>query len=136
MLRKTSYLAILLVVSGGILSACASSASDASRAEQSRITAQELEAVRANNLYQAVERLRPRWLVVRGGRSFERETVIVVYQNQSRLGGPDVLRSMSIGSARWLQYLDGPTASASLPGISRGQHIQGAIVIHTRGDGG
>lgn len=115
---------------------CASFDSGDSRAEQNRITAEELSNVRANNLYQAIERLRPRWLSVRGSRSLRSETEIVVYQRQTRLGSLEILRSMSPSAIRWIQYMDGPTASASLPGISRGSHIQGAIVLHTSGDGG
>lgn len=118
-----------------LLTACVSTQESDSRAEQSRITAEELSEVRADNLYQAVERLRPRWLSVRSSRSFETETAIVVYQRQTRLGGTEVLRTMSTSSVRWLEYMDGPSASASLPGISRGTHIEGAIILHTSGDG-
>lgn len=133
--RYGGSLTLVGAIAAILLSACVSTQESGSRAEQSRITAEELSEVRANNLYQAVERLRPRWLSVRSSRSFETETAIVVYQRQTRLGGPEILRSMSTSSVRWLEYMDGPTASASLPGISRGAHIEGAIILHTSGDG-
>lgn len=128
-------LSVVGALAAVLLAACVSTQESGARAEQSRITAEELSEVRANNLYQAVERLRPRWLSVRSSRSFEAETAIVVYQRQTRLGGPEILRSMSTNSVRWLEYMDGPEASASLPGISRGTHIEGAIILHTSGDG-
>src|SRR6266436_3865091 len=49
----------------------------------------------ARNLYEVVERLRPRWLVVRSGmRSFSMETEVVVFQGQLFLGTQDALRNL------------------------------------------
>jgi hypothetical protein len=56
----------------------------------------------------------------------------VVYQNQTYLGGVDVLKQMGRESAERLRYMDGPKASASLPGLGS-QHVQGAIIIEPRG---
>lgn len=115
-----------------VLSACATtgSADDRARSDPNRLTAEELASVEVATLYEAVQRLRPRWLQVRSQRSLEGgDTGILVYQGQTRLGGPEALRQLDPGAAAWLEYLDGSTASASLPGI-RG-HVQGAIVIHT-----
>ena len=89
---------------------------------------------RALNLYEAVARLRPRWLDVRGGtRSFTTETEIVVYQNSVLLGGLDNLRQMSPEIAVEIQWMDGTLATATLPGLISGRHVSGAIVVRTTG---
>lgn len=121
--------AVLLTLAA---SACAPAATGGSGRNQDVITAEELETVRANTLHDAITRLRPRWLQVRSLQTFggSGDTSILVYQNQSRLGGTEVLRQLDVGTAAWLQFLDGPTASASLPGIGS-QDVEGAIIIHT-----
>jgi hypothetical protein len=82
------------------------------------------------NLYDVVERLRPRWLVVRSGmRSFSMETDVVVFQGQMFLGTQDALRNLGTEGVYEIQYLDGATAKATLPGLGD-RHVQGAIVVH------
>jgi len=82
------------------------------------------------NAYEAVERLRPRWLTVRSGpRSFNVETEVVVFQGMMLLGNQDVLERIGIDGIYEIRYLDGATASASLPGLG-GRHVDGAIIIY------
>lgn len=85
------------------------------------------------NLYELVDRLRPRWLQVRArDRSFSGgEQEIVVYQDQSLLGGVEMLRSLGLDLATSLTYLDGAQATAQLPGLGS-RRIEGAIVVNTR----
>jgi len=124
--------AVLPVILSIAVVACASLEGAGERSSSNVITQEEIAESNARNLYEVVERLRPRWLVARGGsRSFGSETGILVYQGQTRLGGPDVLRQLGLDSARRLEYLDATTAAATLPGIGSG-HVSGAIVIHTR----
>lgn len=131
MLRKLAIVGVvtLLTLSS---SACAPSATSG-RGNQNVITEAELETTSAVTLHEAIQRLRPRWLTVRSSQTLgfgAGETAILVYQNQSRLGGVEILRELDKSVAVWLQYLDGPTASASLPGIGS-QDVEGAIIIHT-----
>jgi hypothetical protein len=85
----------------------------------------------ASNLYEVVQRLRPRWLERRGGdRSFGLTTQIVVYQDQTFLGDIDTLGQIGPELAYEMRWLDGPTASATLPGLGS-RHVAGAIVIRT-----
>jgi hypothetical protein len=126
---KSAALAIILSLA---VSSCAPVEGTGDRSSANVITAEEIAASDARNLYELVERLRPRWLVARGGsRSFGNETGVLVYQGQTRLGGAEVLRQFRPDSARRLEYLDGTTAAATLPGIGSG-HVAGAIVIHSR----
>jgi hypothetical protein len=93
------------------------------------LTSEQLREVDARNLYDVIERLRPRWLTVRGGpRSFGLETEIVVFQNEMYLGDVSTLRNLGADGVYTIRWLDGPTASATLPGMSS-RHVSGAIVI-------
>ena len=94
------------------------------------ITRDQIAQLDVRNLYDAVERLRPRWLVVRSGmRSFSMETEVVVFQGQLFLGTQDALRNLGTEGVYEIQYLDGATAKATLPGLGD-RHVQGAIVVH------
>lgn len=114
-----------------VVAGCATSGAERTPTNSSLITRAEIESVTsASTLYDVVERLRPRWLQVRGERSLNMETGIVVYQGQARLGGVDVLRQFGPDAAVSLRFLDGPTAAATLPGLGS-QHVEGAIVLET-----
>lgn len=131
MLRRSWFVGVMLSISLGA-SACASTATTSARS-QTVITQEELATANTTTLYDAIQRLRPRWLTARSSQTFGMGaggTAILVYQNQTRLGGVDILRQLDPDVAMWLEYLDGPTASASLPGIGS-QDVEGAIVIHT-----
>lgn len=125
---------VILLVSAALAGAvgCASSGyTDGPRPDPDVITAEEIEATEASNLYELVHRLRPRWLDVRTSRSYSAPTEIVVYQGQAFLGGIDILRELGKGAAHRLVYLDASTASATLPGLGSRQ-VEGAIVINPR----
>lgn len=115
-----------------LLVACASGSSrrDAPRPRTDVITHEELERSELRNAYEAVQRLRPRWLQVRSGmRSFALETEVVVFQDQLFLGNQEALQRIGLDGIYEIRYLDGATAKATLPGLGS-RHVQGAIVIH------
>jgi hypothetical protein len=133
MLAK-SFMPIVLAASF-LLIGCASGGSEGdgerTRRDTNLITAEEIASANVSNLYDVVHRLRPRWLTVRAARSFDmQEGEIVVYQDQTYLGHPDVLRQMNTDAAYAIRYLDGPTASSTLPGIGS-RRIEAAIVLIT-----
>lgn len=98
-----------------------------------RLTREEILSLNVRNLYDAVEQLRPRWLyTTEGPRSFQMDTRILVYQGQAFLGDVQILREMGLDAVYEMRWLDGPTASATLPGISG--HVAGAIVIRVSPD--
>jgi hypothetical protein len=129
-LRSTLALAagtVLLVAS-----ACASGASSGTSQNPNLLTRDEITAANVPTLHDAIQRLRPRWLTSRGPRSLSGlSTDIVVYQDQTLLGGIDVLRQLSPDMVTQIRWLDGSTATASLPGLGS-RHVEGAIVIQTR----
>jgi hypothetical protein len=93
------------------------------------LTRQELLESGTTNLFEAIDRLRPQWMRgraqsnLRGGGGN-----VVVYQNNTQLGGIDVLRTLNPEFAEELRFLDGPTASNTLPGLGS-RTVAGAIVI-------
>ena len=121
--------AIALVL---VLSACAGAGRGAAVRDRNAISASELEQMRqagVRDLYEAVNRLRPRWLDVRTNRSLQLETVVLVYVNDSRLGGVEALREYPLTNVATLRYLDSAQAGL-LPGAGS-VHVEGAIVIST-----
>jgi len=115
-----------------VLVACGSGTSrvESPRPRSNVIAREELRSAGVRNAYEAVQRLRPRWLVVRSGpRSFSLETEVVVFQDQMFLGNQEALERIGIDGIYEMRYLDGATAKARLPGIG-GRHVQGAIVVY------
>jgi hypothetical protein len=124
-----SLTVLLLTVAG---TACAPAATSSGR-NATQMTREEIMAVGVANLYDVIQRERPRWLQSRGQRSFGQaalNTEIVVFQNQTMLGGVNVLREIAPDVAMRLRYLDGATAMASLSGLGS-RHVEGAIIIDT-----
>ena len=144
--RKTGYslnttqrartIAVLLL-SASLLTACAGSKRAGSTARNPNlITRAEIEDARQSgvrDLYELIDRLRPSWLQTRSQRSLALETLIAVYQNETRMGGVDILRSYRLDAVSSLRYLDAAQAML-LPGIGSA-HVEGAIIITTAAGG-
>jgi hypothetical protein len=108
----------------------------APRIRRDVISQEEIAGSGATNLYEVVQRLRPGWLRsgnvsnIRGG-----GTGVVVYQNNTPLGGPEALRQLTPGYAASLRFLEGNEASNTLPGLGS-RTVAGAIVVVLPGTGG
>lgn len=127
--RFSSGLALAFPV---LVVACSSSASPAAPPRPTSstvITRAELEDIGARDVYSAIQRLRPRWLVVRSMRSFSIETVVVAFQDRLLLGNAEALQRVGVEGVYEIEYVDGATAQATLPGI-RDIHVEAAIVLH------
>lgn len=125
--------ALLLLLAAAATTACAPATTSAAGSNSNELSREEIMEVGVNNMYDVIHRLRPRWLQVRGQRSFGQaalNTEVVVFQNQTMLGGVEVLRDMGPDIAMRVRYLDGTTATASLPGLGS-RHVEGAIIIET-----
>ncbi len=90
---------------------------------------QEMQQAGVRDLYELVSRLRPTWLQTRSERSLQLETTVLVYHNETRLGGIDALRGYPLVNIASVRYLDAAQAGL-LPGASSA-HVEGAIVIRT-----
>jgi hypothetical protein len=135
-MQSAARVFLLLAVSLSVSSACASGGSSSRSSRNANlISVTELDQARregVRDVYELVERIRPRWLQVRTDPSFNLQTVVVVYQNEARLGGVDVLRGYPLTTVVTLRYLDAAQAGL-LPGSGggAGAHLEGAIVINT-----
>jgi hypothetical protein len=135
MTNRSPYL-VLLAASLMLVPGCASSPAAGSGAAQAarprtdpdRITAEELANLDVQNALQAVQRLRPRFLQTHGGGSTsitQGPQEVVVYVDQTRMGGPRALADIPITEVREIQYLNGPDATQRY-GTGHGS---GAIIV-------
>lgn len=133
-IARAGGLPLLVLLLLGFVAACATTGEGGPRSDPDELTSEELLSVQVNNVYDAVQRLRPQWLDKErqsDNRSFNLQSGIVVYHHQTFLGDVDVLRQWSTEAVRQLVWLDGSQASATLPGLGS-RHVAGAIVIETR----
>ena len=131
MMRMPSRAALVTLLAVASLWGCAST--KATTAQNSDVlTREDIMGTGATNLFDVVNRLRPRWLQVHTVSSFNLSDEIVVFQNDMNLGGPDALKQIPPELAYEIRWMDGVRASSILPGLMSGRHIQGAIIISTR----
>jgi len=126
---------LTLILLGVALTAGCGGVGTSGSYDANRITADDMAGVNASDLYEVVQRLRPRWLQVRSPRGMETETRVVVFLHRTYLGGTEELRRMGLDVAEWLEYRSGSdvVGELSIPGSA---HVQGAIIVHTsRPDG-
>lgn len=117
-----------------VLGACGSAGPRDQGPDRNRLMADEIVAANVLTVYDAVDRLRPRWLEVRATRSAfggAMDAGVVVFMDRTRLGGPDELRRLAPRDVAWIEYLTGSEAAARLPGI-HSANVEGAIVVHMR----
>jgi outer membrane cobalamin receptor len=136
---RTRSLWVAVVVAG--VPACASSpaggagATQQSSASPSRsrsardlITSEELAKLDVQNALDAVRRLRPNFLQTHGGLSSsisQGPQDVVVYVDNTRMGGPASLAQIPITDVKEIQYLNGPDATQRY-GTGHGS---GAIIV-------
>ncbi|MBW8838830.1 MAG: hypothetical protein JF602_03090 [Gemmatimonadetes bacterium] len=104
---------------------CASSTSGAGASQQAsqasqhrgspdRISQEELATIDVQNALQAVQRLRPSFLQNRGGASSsitQGPQDVVVYVDQTKMGGPSTLSQIPITDVKEIQHLSGTDAT-------------------------
>lgn len=112
-----------------ILAACATSGSrEKVREAQHWISAEEVRETGMEDLFVIVRRLRPRWVSSQN---------VLVFQNQSPMGGLDALSGMDPGGVYALEWMPPFQAVAELPAVGyRGpEQFDGVIVVWTRPPG-
>ncbi len=130
--RRATFVLVMLLVSGAF--ACATSGqSSGSRGGRNLITTDELSKEPSGTLFDAVQRLRPRWLQNRGISSVRamRPTPPQVYVDGSPVGSTGALHSISVSDVETARYL---SASDATTRFGTG-HDGGAIVVTTRTGG-
>jgi hypothetical protein len=122
---------MLCFLAAFVLVACASSTGTKSpRRSTNLITAEEVAASTAKDAYEAIQLLRPEWLIPRGIASPNnpRSTLPAAYINNSRLGDIENLSSVSVLSIAEIRFLS-PNDATTLYGTG---HVGGAITVKTK----
>jgi hypothetical protein len=92
------------------------------RPDPSVLTQAEMREHNFTNVYDAVAALRPNWLTVRGADSFQSPSQLWVYFDQTRLGGVDQLRPITVASVAWVRHYSGTEATTRW-GINHGSGV-------------
>ncbi len=125
----------------GITLACSSpgttpKAAATPKVNQDLISLSEIDSQTFRDAYDVVQRLRPNWFTRKTGGSSARRlgasgSGLVVYLDNTRMGGIDALRQLNTSAIESLQFMDAAVATATLPGLGSSV-IAGAIVARTR----
>jgi hypothetical protein len=81
------------------------------RPDAERLTRAQMLEGHFTNVYDAVAAMRSSWLVVRGPDSFSEPSQVWVYFDQTRLGGVDELRTVTVNSVAWIRRYNGVDAT-------------------------
>jgi hypothetical protein len=134
---RISSLSLLAALSLSVAAGCASAppgsganqpSTSRSRGSSDRITAEELATLDVQNALQAVQRLRPSFLQSRGGATSsitQGPVDVVVYVDQTRMGGPNTLSQIPISDVKEIIHLNAADATQRY-GTGHGS---GAIVV-------
>jgi len=99
-------------LSCAVMIACSGNAPRGTRTDYNVIRKAEMVERGYLNAYDAVAGLRGNWLVTKGTDSFVAPGQVLVYIDNSRLGGVETLRDVSVSSIVYIRWIDGVTASA------------------------
>lgn len=121
-----------VVVVAWLVAGCSSATTQSRQSQGVRnvLTREQLAATNAENLYEAIVKLRPEWLTSRGPVSVSdaSPTMASVYMNGSMLGKADYLKEMRALDVSEVRYWDAGQASARF-GMG---HPRGVIEITRR----
>jgi len=136
-------LAAFAVAYGVVGCATAASKTTASpKQDADIISTAEIDSQAFRDAYDIVQLLRPTWFTRKSGSASTRRIGVsasnsatgaglLVYIDNSRMGGVEALRQIRPSSIESLRFMDAPTATATLPGIGSSV-ITGAIVARSR----
>ena len=111
--RSTPLLVVSLCIA---LAGCASGPGPDNpgtrRGPPNRITSEELQEAVGQDLYTVVQRLRPQWLVVRGGVTAQgKATIAVIMDGVRQQGSVEVLRSMKASDVQEMRFMNARDAT-------------------------
>ena len=120
----------LVVPMVGLALACGSAPRGEARngGDPNVITMEAIARTGSIDAYDAVQALKPNWLLTRGAGSLRRDEVIQVYLDGNRMGGIAFLRQIAANTIHSIRHLDGLEA-AQRYGLDHGQ---GAILVTTQ----
>lgn len=127
--RWVAPMAVVLCVSTLVAGCAARRARTEARGDRAQLTAEQLTVGRYQTLYDAIAALRSHWLRPRTVDSFATPTQVVVYMDNMRLGGVEVLRRIAPTGIAYVRRIDGAVAGTRW-GIGHGQ---GVIYVASEG---
>ena len=92
------------------------------------ITLEQVQAARVDNAYELVRVLHPMWLRKRGANTVQNDGDVVVYLNETRMGGPESLRAIETITITSIRFF-GPGPANFRFGTG---HHHGAIQVSTQ----
>ena len=111
-----------------VSAACAGHTPPGGRGDSTMITREQILASHYQSAYDVVEALHGNWLRARGSDSFQAPGQVVVYMDNSRLGGVDQLRAIAATTVGSIRFIDAVSAQARW-GVG---HTQGVIYVATQ----
>lgn len=120
-------MAVLTVLVG--TGACASGGSGSSSGSATVITGEQLMATNQNNLFQALQNLRPQWLRSRGSASLTSPTQVMLFVNEAPYGTVNDLSSIPIDAVQDIRFLNASEAGSRY-GTAAG--AGGLLLVRTR----
>lgn len=119
--------ALLLLAVG--LSGCSGMSESSSDGDPRVISQEEIQDIGdVGDAYTLIQHYEPQWLEKRGRSSINRTADVVVYIENSRQGGPETLRQISVSNVDKIRFM-----SASDASMEYGSgHDNGAIIVHLK----
>ena len=99
----------------------------AERGAAHQLTGEEVLHANYQNLYDAVQALRPLWLRTRSSGTLRNPAEVQVYVDNVHVGGVDALRRMQTTGIKEIRYLDAASAATRYPRVVHA----GVIVVMT-----
>lgn len=128
-LQITAPLWIALGIFLFVLSSCVTTTPGTTDDDPRVISRQEIQELGdTGDAYSLVQHYEPRWLEKRGDGSLRRPNEVVVYLENSRQGGPESLRQLSVTNIQKIEFL--PPAKANMEFGSG--HANGAIMVYLK----
>ncbi len=118
------FVALAAVV---LVSGCASRLKTGEVRDHGTLTKEQIMESHFTTAYDAVEALRSNWLQARGTDSFQTPSEVLVYLDNTRLGGTDKLREIAANTIVYMRFYDGVSATGRW-GIG---HAAGVIYVST-----
>lgn len=118
----------IMIVSLLLLTVGCATTGERSTRDRNLLTLEEIQGSTQADAHGIIQSLRPQWLRVRGPVNFSDDSPIMVYMDGTRMGGPEVLRSIPTDTIEEIRYYSASQAQTRF-GLD---NVQGAIAIQTR----
>ena len=114
-----------------LVSGCASRLKTGEVRDHGTLTKEQIAESHFTTAYDAVEAQRSNWLKARGTDIFQTPSEVLVFLDNTRLGGTDTLREIAANTIVYMRFYDGVTATGRW-GIG---HAAGVIYVSTHPSG-